>query len=459
MSALTRFTASAEGRNPVSAPATRTDLQALDELLAAMSSEAQIALLWRGFGSAVLRRMESVEHLDVRRATGPRLASWLAPLLNHAGLDASMLELFHVAGGVPWARCRAIARTTHIPITSEPPGLSAPAEHDPQAIVLTVSSPPSRQRWSTRALLGALQGLHRRLEDNPALRSPAARPLLVGISEDDRHLVLRASPGTRAALLAMSPSELASITGLPVRMVGGTTVAPDQSHRPVIVALTMCAIVLLASLVAHRWSAGVYVESARTAQATALSAEREVARLQSVLAVTEPVAEPVVEALEVAGPDPHPPQPDPLLEEPEWLGELTTRMARTGANVDHDGSRVTVSFSDELLAFDPGDAALDGATSLPIKRVAAFLRQHPEILVWVEGHTDDAAYSSGNWLLGAQRALAVVQALTQAGLSPRRVVLTSHGEHRPVAPNTTAEGRQKNRRVELVLAAEARIGG
>ncbi len=442
----------------MSAPATRTDLQALDELLAGMSSEAQIALLWRGFGSAVLRRMESVEQLDVRQATGPQLASWLAPLLNHAGLDASMLELFHVAGGVPWARCLAVARATHIPITSEPPGLSAPAEHDPQAIILTVSSPPSRQRWSTRALLDALQGLHRRLEDNPALRSPAARPLLVGISEDDRHLVVRASPDTRAALMAMSPSELATITGLPVRMVGGSTPAPDHSQRPVIVALTMCAIVLLASLVAQQWSSGVHSASARSARKEALAAEREVARLESALAVREQVVEPVVQALAVA-PSAHPPQPEPLLEAPEWLSDLTTRMDQTGASVDHDGSRVTVSFSDELLAFEPGDASLDGASSLPISRVATFLRQHPEILVWVEGHTDDAVYSSGNWLLGAQRALAVVQALTQAGLSPRRVVLTSHGEHRPVAPNTTAAGRQKNRRVELVLAAEARIGG
>lgn len=444
----------------MSASATRTDLQALDELLAGMSSEAQIALLWRGFGSAVLRRMEVVEHLDVRRASGPKLAAWLAPLLNHAGLDASMVELFHVAGGVPWPRCLAIARASRIPATAEPPALTAPAEHDPQAIVVTLAAPTDRQRWSTRVLLAALQGLHRRLEEDPGLRSPAARPLLVGVSEDDRHLLLRASPATRSALLSLSPEELSTITGLPVRAVGGSVPPPDISHRPVVVALTMCAVVLLMSLVARQWQVGVHASMARDARSEVAVARRELSRLQSVVAMAEQAPEAAVQALEVEEVDPHPPpEPEPYVEQPDWLPELTGRMSSTGAHVDHDGGRVTVSFSDELLAFEPGDASLAAPSRLPIARVSAFLEQHPEILVWVEGHTDDAAYSNGNWLLGAQRALAVVQALTQAGVSPRRVVLTSHGEHRPVAPNTTAEGRKKNRRVELVLAAEARIGG
>lgn len=446
----------------MSAPATRTDLQALDELLSGMSAEAQRALLWRGFGSAFLRRMHQVEHLSVHKAGGPRLASWLAPLLNHAGLDASMLELFHVVGGVSWERCQAVARTANVSITVQPPDRAAPAEHDPQAIVITLATPPDRQRWSTRLLLRAVQGLHRRLEDDPKLRRPRDRPLLVGVSEDDRHLVLRVSPATRTALLAMSPEALSAATELPVRGVGGSTAPPDHSHRPVVVALTMCALVLLMSLVARQWQVQVYADAARDARGRAELASSEVARLKGVLAMAEQASEPVVQGLQVAGPEPLEPEvlePTTYEEEPNWLPELSGRMEGTGAFVDHAEGRVTVSFSDELLAFEPGEASLAPRSRLSIVQVSAFLKQHPDILVWVEGHTDDAAYSNGNWLLGAERALAMVQALTQAGVSPRRVVLTSHGEQRPVAPNTTAEGRKKNRRVELVLAAEARVGG
>jgi chemotaxis protein MotB len=131
---------------------------------------------------------------------------------------------------------------------------------------------------------------------------------------------------------------------------------------------------------------------------------------------------------------------------------LGTRIDQTGAAVELRGGQVTVAFSDELLAFEPGEAVLSETSARPLRTVARFLSEHPSLDVWVEGHTDAAAFSSGNWLLGAQRALAVVEALTRYGVPARRIALTSHGEHRPVAPNTTADGRRKNRRVEIVLA-------
>jgi|GEM_PF-6346305 len=408
-----------------------------------MSVDAQRAFLRRGFGPAIDGRLESVEGLTTAEAGS--FGAFLVASLDHAGLDASMLELFHVTGGVPWRHCRSIAKRTHIPLTDTPPDGGAPAEHAREAVVMTVDGPPDRQRWATRTLLAALQGLHRRLEADPHLRSPAARPLLAGVSDDERHLVLRADPDTTVALLALPIDELRTVTGLPVRAVSGGHADPRR-HRPVVVALTACALLLLASLVGKQWQLATLSEAAVDARAVPVVAVAPEP-------MSEPIAEPVAEPVEAPVPPATPEPSSDGLDVPDrsWLPALRTAMSGTGATVDISDERVSVAFSDDLLAFNPGEATLSDASRSPIVAVARFLRGEPTLRVWVEGHTDDARYSNGNWLLGAQRALAVVEALTTAGVPPHRVVLTSHGEHRPVAPNTTAAGRRKNRRVELVL--------
>lgn len=461
------------GAPAVSAPATRTDEQALRELLRSMSVEAQLAFLARGFGPAITARLASVENVSPRAAGAGTFGGWLVAILDHAGLDASMLELFHVAGGVPWRRCLSVARATHIPLTDAPPEPGAPAEHARGAVVVTVDGPPDRQRWSTRALLGALQGLHRRLEAQPELRSPAARPLLAGVSEDERHLVLRADGPTTAALLALSPEELSTVTGLPVRSIAGERAAV-RSHRPVVLGLVVCALLLLASLVGKQWqlahlwtavraqaavsslaapSSGTAVEG-RPAEVTEAEVTEAGASVEAVPPLSVEASPEVPGAAGSQVPEAPPvdaPSGGALASQP-WVQTLQSTMRDSGATVEVRSDVVSVAFSDELLAFAPGAAALSDPSRRPIRKVAEFLRRNPALYVWVEGHTDDASFSNGNWLLGAQRALAVVEALTVAGVSPGRVVLTSHGEHRPVAPNSTAEGRRRNRRVELVLS-------
>lgn len=441
----------------MSAPATRTDDQALRELLRSMSVEAQLAFLARGFGPAITARLASVENVSPREAGAGTFGGWLVAILDHAGLDASMLELFHVTGGVPWPRCLSVARATHIPLTDAPPEPGAPAEHARGAVVLTVDGPPDRQRWSTRALLGALQGLHRRLEALPELRSPSARPLLAGVSEDERHLVLRADPPTTAALLALSPSELRTVTGLPVRSIAGERPAV-RSHRPVVLGLVVCALLLLASLVGKQWQLTQLWTAVRSPVAAAVPVVAEPEPHPAETPQPPPVVEAEAEALEAEPPPEAPAEVSPVatadaaLASQPWVQTLQATMRGSGATVEVRADVVSVAFSDELLAFAPGAAALSESSRTPIRQVAGFLQRHPALFVWVEGHTDDATYSNGNWLLGAQRALAVVEALTVSGVSPGRVALTSHGEHRPVAPNSTAEGRRRNRRVELVLS-------
>ena len=78
----------------------------------------------------------------------------------------------------------------------------------------------------------------------------------------------------------------------------------------------------------------------------------------------------------------------------------------------------------------------------------------------MEGHSDDQPIHTpqfrSNWELSTARAMAVLMLLVDdSGVDPRRVSVAGYGEYRPVADNATAEGRQQNRRVDLVVVATA----
>lgn len=116
---------------------------------------------------------------------------------------------------------------------------------------------------------------------------------------------------------------------------------------------------------------------------------------------------------------------------------------------------LVITFVAEVL-FDSGKAVLK-PEGLPIlDKVVRILREQvPENNIGIEGHTDNEPikYSGwkSNWELSAQRALTVLHYLESKGMSPKRLSQAGYGEHRPVASNETAEGRQLNRRVEIVI--------
>ena len=89
-------------------------------------------------------------------------------------------------------------------------------------------------------------------------------------------------------------------------------------------------------------------------------------------------------------------------------------------------------------------------TSLPIlEDVARVLKQAPQLAVTIAGHTDDRGDAATNLALSDARARAVVRWLTEHGIEQSRMQSAGFGPERPVAPNTTAEGRAKNRRVDI----------
>jgi chemotaxis protein MotB len=110
-----------------------------------------------------------------------------------------------------------------------------------------------------------------------------------------------------------------------------------------------------------------------------------------------------------------------------------------------------------LFASGSAELSADGRQSL--REIAKILRQVPGKRFMVGGHTDDvpigkgAAYTS-NWSLSSARAVTVTESLIEAGLRANHLVAAGYGEYDPIAGNNTDKGRQKNRRIEIVLEPE-----
>jgi outer membrane protein OmpA-like peptidoglycan-associated protein len=110
------------------------------------------------------------------------------------------------------------------------------------------------------------------------------------------------------------------------------------------------------------------------------------------------------------------------------------------------------------VLFDTGKYALKPGARERLARVAGILQAYPGLRVQVEGHTDSTGTPEFNQRLSEQRAQAVQQFLETQGVTLNLVTAQGFGQTAPVASNSTAEGRQLNRRVELVVSGEAITG-
>jgi chemotaxis protein MotB len=133
-----------------------------------------------------------------------------------------------------------------------------------------------------------------------------------------------------------------------------------------------------------------------------------------------------------------------------------------------DSGKLTVTFRRgrmivELPAavlFASGSAELSAQGATALKEVAAILGHVPGKRFIVAGHTDDVPITkaltgySSNWALSAARAVIVTEALLGAGLPPGHLSAAGFGQYDPIASNRAPAGRQKNRRIEIVLEPE-----
>ncbi|HJW15470.1 MAG TPA: flagellar motor protein MotB [Flavisolibacter sp.] len=117
--------------------------------------------------------------------------------------------------------------------------------------------------------------------------------------------------------------------------------------------------------------------------------------------------------------------------------------------------KVYVSLQENLL-FPSGSAVVNAKGKQALATLAQVLNINPDINVVVEGHTDSIPIHGkyeDNWALSVARATSIVRLLTDTyHVDPTRVTASGRSKFEPVEPNETAEGRQHNRRTEIILA-------
>ncbi len=112
----------------------------------------------------------------------------------------------------------------------------------------------------------------------------------------------------------------------------------------------------------------------------------------------------------------------------------------------------------EQIFFDSGRATLKPGGKEVLKKVGEALKGYETKVIRVVGYTDNVPVAKSlqdkfpsNWELSVARATTVVRFLQEVGVPPERMVASGRGEYSPVATNDTPEGRQKNRRIEIML--------
>lgn len=133
---------------------------------------------------------------------------------------------------------------------------------------------------------------------------------------------------------------------------------------------------------------------------------------------------------------------------------LTEEVKKGQLQVRQYKDMLTVEVAEQLF-FDSGKAALKDSGKEVLKKVAEALKGYEDKVIRVVGHTDNVPIATAqfpsNWELSAARATTVVRFLQGAGIPPDRMTASGRGEYSPIAPNDDADGRRKNRRIEITL--------
>ncbi len=165
-------------------------------------------------------------------------------------------------------------------------------------------------------------------------------------------------------------------------------------------------------------------------------------------------AEPVA----VVEPDPQPAPQPVVVENPDRDGDGILNASDAcpgtppGTKVDERGCELQEVIVLEGVTFASNSAELIGESATILNGVATTLKRYPEKLVEVAGYTDSRGGATYNQQLSERRANAVRDYLIGQGVSAERLTARGYGEESPLADNDTAEGRAKNRRVELHLS-------
>lgn len=140
----------------------------------------------------------------------------------------------------------------------------------------------------------------------------------------------------------------------------------------------------------------------------------------------------------------------------ETLSNALNSFEGKGLTVEQKNGKVYVSMENKLL-FNSGSYFVGSEGKKAVVEVGKVLGDNPDIAVLIEGHTDNDGFSSSgpianNWDLSTKRATAIVAILGEnANVNKQNLTAAGRSEYAPLASNATAEGKAKNRRIEIIL--------
>lgn len=142
----------------------------------------------------------------------------------------------------------------------------------------------------------------------------------------------------------------------------------------------------------------------------------------------------------------------------ETLSKALNAFEGKGLTVEQRNGKVYVSMENKLL-FDSGSWIVGSEGKKAVKALGEVLGQNPEISVLIEGHTDNDKITGtigggveNNWDLSTKRATAIVNILVEnKAIDKKNLTAAGRGEFAPLMVNETAEGKAKNRRIEIIL--------
>lgn len=142
----------------------------------------------------------------------------------------------------------------------------------------------------------------------------------------------------------------------------------------------------------------------------------------------------------------------------ESLSKALNAFEGKGLTVEHRNGKVYVSMENKLL-FESGSWTVGTEGRKAVKALGTVLADNPDISVLIEGHTDNDKITGtigggveNNWDLSTKRATAIVNILSEnKGIDKKNLTAAGRGEFAPLATNETADGKAKNRRIEIIL--------
>jgi len=137
--------------------------------------------------------------------------------------------------------------------------------------------------------------------------------------------------------------------------------------------------------------------------------------------------------------------------------KLSAEVRKGQLQVRQYQNMLTVDVAEPIF-FDSGSATLKQSGKAVLKKIGEALKSYDDKIIRVAGYTDNVPIAKAhrklyptNWELSVARATTVVRYLQDVGVPPEHLIASGRGEYDPVAPNDTAQGRQKNRRIEIMV--------